>query len=281
MIQKVAIQGELGSYSHLAANEIYKNAEVIPCKTFDEALNLTKKNNEVYAVIPIENSIAGRVADVHYLLPKYKLKIIGESFHKVNHCLIILKGNKLKNIKYVKSHSHAIGQCHDKINKYNLIPIIEADTAGAARKLSEENNTQTAVIASELAAKIYNLAVIEKNFEDISGNTTRFLTMSSDTNSFISYTIDNKYITTCIFKLKSLPAALYKSLGGFASHNVNLTKLESFTVNNTFDQALFYLDIEGHLDEPKVKAAIEVLKKNTESLDILGVYKASNYRNKD
>ena len=281
MKQKIAIQGELGSYSHLAANEIYDSAEVIPCKTFDQALSLTKKNKDVKAVIPIENSIAGRVADVHYLLPKYKLKIIGESFHKVSHCLIILKGNKLENIKYIKSHSHAIGQCHDKINKYKFMPIIETDTAGAAKKLSEEKNMQSAVIASELAAKIYNLEVIEKNFEDISGNTTRFLIMSSENKDFITIDKKKKYITTCIFKLKSLPAALYNSLGGFASHNVNLTKLESFTVNNTFDQALFYLDIEGHFNDPKINAALEVLKKNTESLDILGVYQASNYRNKD
>ena len=281
MKQKIAIQGELGSYSHLAVNEIYKNSEVIPCKTFDQALNFTKNNKDVKAVIPIENSIAGRVADVHYLLPKYKLKIIGESFHKVSHCLIILKGNKFKNVKYVKSHSHAIGQCHDKINKYKLMPIIETDTAGAAKKLSEEKNMNSAVIASELAAKIYGLEVIEKNFEDISGNTTRFLIMSSDNKDLTIFDEKKKYITTCIFKLKSLPAALYNSLGGFATHNVNLTKLESFTVNNTFDQALFYLDIEGHFNDPRISAALEVLKKNTESLDILGVYQASNYRNKD
>lgn len=281
MKQKIAIQGELGSYSHLAANEIYDGAEVLPCKTFDQALSLTKKNKDIKAVIPIENSIAGRVADVHYLLPKYKLKIIGESFHKVSHCLIILKGNKLENIKYIKSHAHAIGQCHDKINKYKLMPIIETDTAGAAKKLSEEKNKQSAVIASELAAKIYDLEVVEKNFEDISGNTTRFLIMSSDNKDLLAIDVKKKYITTCIFKLKSLPAALYNCLGGFATHNVNLTKLESFTVNNTFDQALFYVDIEGHFNDPKINAAMEVLKKHTESLDILGVYQASNYRNKN
>ena len=281
MKQKIAIQGELGSYSHLAANEIYDGAEVLPCKTFDQALSLTKKNKDIKAVIPIENSIAGRVADVHYLLPKYKLKIIGESFHKVSHCLIILKGNKLENIKYIKSHAHAIGQCHDKINKYKLMPIIETDTAGAAKKLSEEKNKQSAVIASELAAKIYDLEVVEKNFEDISGNTTRFLIMSSDNKDLLAIDVKKKYITTCIFKLKSLPAALYNCLGGFATYNVNLTKLESFTVNNTFDQALFYVDIEGHFNDPKINAAMEVLKKHTESLDILGVYQASNYRNKN
>ena len=278
MKQKIAIQGELGSYSHLASNKIYKDPEVIPCKTFNDTLNLVKKNKDIVAVIPIENSIAGRVADVHFLLPKYKLKIIGESFHVVNHCLLATKGNDLKNIKIVKSHSHAIGQCQEKINKYNLSSIIEADTAGSAKKLSEENRNDVAVIASELAAEIYQLDILEKDFEDVKGNTTRFLIMSSNETKKINYDKNQKFITTCIFKLKSTPAALYNSLGGFASHSVNLTKLESFTVNNTFDQALFYLDIEGHDEEEGVKASLDILKKNTETLDILGVYQASDYR---
>lgn len=278
MKQKIAIQGELGSYSHLASNKIYKDPEVIPCKTFNDTLNLVKKNKDIVAVIPIENSIAGRVADVHFLLPKYKLKIIGESFHVVNHCLLATRGNDLKNIKIVKSHSHAIGQCQEKINKYNLSPIIEADTAGSAKKLSEENRNDVAVIASELAAEIYQLDILEKDFEDVKGNTTRFLIMSSNETKKINYNKNQKFITTCIFKLKSTPAALYNSLGGFAAHSVNLTKLESFTVNNTFDQALFYLDIEGHDEEEGVKASLDILKKNTETLDILGVYQASDYR---
>ena len=278
MKQKIAIQGELGSYSHLASTKVYKDPEVIPCKTFNDALDLVKKNKDIVAVIPIENSIAGRVADVHFLLPKYKLKIIGESFHIVNHCLLATKGNDLKNIKIVKSHSHAIGQCQEKINKYNLTPIIEADTAGSAKKLSEENRNDVAVIASELAAEIYQLDILEKDFEDVKGNTTRFLIMSSNETKKINYDKNQKFITTCIFKLKSTPAALYNSLGGFASHSVNLTKLESFTVNNTFDQALFYLDIEGHDEEEGVKASLDILKKNTETLDILGVYQASDYR---
>ena len=278
MKQKIAIQGELGSYSHLASNKIYKDPEVIPCKTFNDTLDLVKKNKDIVAVIPIENSIAGRVADVHFLLPKYKLKIIGESFHVVNHCLLATRGNDLKNIKIVKSHSHAIGQCQEKINKYNLSPIIEADTAGSAKKLSEENRNDVAVIASELAAEIYQLDILEKDFEDVKGNTTRFLIMSSNETKKINYNKNQKFITTCIFKLKSTPAALYNSLGGFASHSVNLTKLESFTVNNTFDQALFYLDIEGHDEEEGVKASLDILKKNTETLDILGVYQASDYR---
>ena len=278
MKKKIAIQGELGSYSHLAATNLYEDIEVITCRTFDDALKYVQTNEDSISVIPIENSIAGRVADVHYLLPKYKLNIIGEYFHEVNHCLLATRENKLTNIKFVKSHSHAIGQCQNKINEYNLTPIIEADTAGSAKKLDQDQNIDTAVIASELAAKIYNLDILEKNLEDVKGNTTRFLIMSSE-NVEVSYEETKSYVTTCIFKLKSIPAALYNSLGGFAQNNINLTKLESFSVNNTFDQALFYLDIEGHIRNEKIQNALEVLKQNTESLDILGVYLASEYRN--
>ena len=278
MKKKIAIQGELGSYSHLAATNLYEDIEVITCRTFDDALKYVQTNEDSISVIPIENSIAGRVADVHYLLPKYKLNIIGEYFHEVNHCLLATRENKLTNIKFVKSHSHAIGQCQNKINEYNLIPIIEADTAGSAKKLDQDQNIDTAVIASELAAKIYNLDILEKNLEDVKGNTTRFLIMSSE-NVEVSYEETKSYVTTCIFKLKSIPAALYNSLGGFAQNDINLTKLESFSVNNTFDQALFYLDIEGHIRNEKIQNALEVLKQNTESLDILGVYLASEYRN--
>ena len=278
MKKKIAIQGELGSYSHLAATNLYEDIEVITCRTFDEALKYVQTNDDSISVIPIENSIAGRVADVHYLLPKYKLNIIGEYFHEVNHCLLATRENKLTNIKFVKSHSHAIGQCQNKINEYNLTPIIEADTAGSAKKLDQDQNIDTAVIASELAAKIYNLDILEKNLEDVKGNTTRFLIMSSE-NVKVPYEENKSYVTTCIFKLKSIPAALYNSLGGFAQNDINLTKLESFSVNNTFDQALFYLDIEGHIRNEKIQNALEVLKQNTESLDILGVYHASEYRN--
>ena len=278
MKKKIAIQGELGSYSHLAATNLYEDIEVITCRTFDDALKYVQTNEDSISVIPIENSIAGRVADVHYLLPKYKLNIIGEYFHEVNHCLLATRENKLTNIKFVKSHSHAIGQCQNKINEYNLTPIIEADTAGSAKKLDQDQNIDTAVIASELAAKIYNLDILEKNLEDVKGNTTRFLIMSSE-NVEVSYEETKSYVTTCIFKLKSIPAALYNSLGGFAQNDINLTKLESFSVNNTFDQALFYLDIEGHIRNAKIQNALEVLKQNTESLDILGVYLASEYRN--
>lgn len=278
MKKKIAIQGELGSYSHLAATNLYEDIEVITCRTFDDALKYVQTNEDSISVIPIENSIAGRVADVHYLLPKYKLNIIGEYFHEVNHCLLATRENKLTNIKFVKSHSHAIGQCQNKINEYNLTPIIEADTAGSAKKLDQDQNIDTAVIASELAAKIYNLDILEKNLEDVKGNTTRFLIMSSE-NVEVSYKETKSYVTTCIFKLKSIPAALYNSLGGFAQNDINLTKLESFSVNNTFDQALFYLDIEGHIRNEKIQNALEVLKQNTESLDILGVYLASEYRN--
>jgi len=279
MKQKIAIQGELGSYSHLAATKIFKNLEVITCKTFEDVFLAVKNDKNIKTVIPIENSIAGRVADVHYLLPKYKLNIVGEYFNQVHHCLLSIQEANISDIKIVKSHAHAIGQCQNKINKYKFSTIIEADTAGAAKKLKEGPKKDIGVIASELAAEIYNLKILEKGFEDISGNTTRFLIMSSDKpDKEMTYDKSKKYLTTCIFKLKSIPAALYKSLGGFAENEVNLTKLESFSVSNSFDQALFYLDIEGHFLENKVQASIEKLKEHTETIDILGVYEASNYR---
>lgn len=277
MKKKIAIQGELGSYSHLATSEIFKDAEIIPCKTFDDVFDYVSQNKGSLTVIPIENTIAGRVADVHYLIPKYQLKIIGEHFHVVNHCLIANPESDLKNIQYVVSHAHALGQCKKKIKKYKLIPIVAADTAGSAKLLSEEPDLNRSVIASKLAAKIYGLKILEENLEDYQGNTTRFLVMQSDGEK-AKFEKNKKYITSCIFKLKSIPAALFNALGGFAKNNVNLTKLESFTVNNSFDQVFFYLDIEGHPLEDPVKKSLNDLKKQTETINILGVYLASKYR---
>ena len=238
-----------------------------------------KKNNNVISVIPIENSLAGRVADIHYLLPKYKLKIIGEYFHKVEHCLLANRGVKLEDIKFVRSHAHAIGQCQKNLNKYKLTTVVAADTAGSAKYISENCSTSEAAIASSLAAKIYNLNILKKNFEDKKGNTTRFLIMKKN-HKFPKFSKGKKFITTCIFMIKSTPGALFNALGGFAKNNVNLTKLESFAVNNTFLQTIFYLDIEGHAENKSVKQSIHELKKYTKKLDILGIYVADKFRYK-
>ena len=273
---KVAFQGEKGAYSHLACLEVFPNADAIACSTFEETFQLAKDNSEYKIVIPIENSLAGRVADIHYLIPKYKLQIHAEHFQKVTHNLLGIKGSKIKDIKTVRSHSQAIGQCNKMISENKLKPIISADTAGSAKFISEKKDKTDSAIASELAAKIYSLEILKSNVEDESGNVTRFFIMGKDTKH--PERKDKKYITSCIFKLKSIPAALYKTLGGFATNGVNLCKLESFSVKNTFDQVNFYIDIEGHIEDPSLQKALEELGFHTQKLDILGVYEAHQFR---
>jgi prephenate dehydratase len=276
---KIAFQGEKGAYSHIACEEIFKGAEIKNCSTFEETFRTVFEDESFKAIIPLENSLAGRVADIHYLLPKYKLQIYAEHFQKVEHCLLSKQEAELKDIKYVRSHAQALGQCQNiiKINKFT--PIISADTAGSAKDLADSKNKSIAAIASELAAKIYRLKILEKNIEDETGNVTRFLIMGKNVRQ-PDYEKNKKYITTCIFRLKSEPSALYKSLGGFATNQINLTKLESFSVKNTFNQTNFYLDLEGHIEEKAVQKSLEELGFHTVSLDILGVYEASKFRHK-
>ena len=274
---KVAFQGELGAYSHIAINEIFENPEIKTCTTFEETFKVAYENEDYKIVIPLENSLAGRVADIHYLLPKYKLQIHAEHFQTVEHNLIAKDNAELKDIKCVRSHAQAIGQCQKIIMENKYKTIISADTAGSAKELADGKDNSIAAIASKLSAKIYKLKILKENIEDEKGNVTRFLIMGKNVKQ-PEYNKEKKYITTCIFRLKSEPAALYKSLGGFATNQVNMTKLESFSVKNTFAQTNFYLDFEGHLDEKSVQNALEELGFHTESLDILGVYEASNFR---
>jgi prephenate dehydratase len=276
---KVAFQGAEGAYSHLACLEVFPDAEVKACSTFEEAFQLASKNLEYKIIIPIDNSLAGRVADIHSLIPKYKLQIHAEHFQKVSHNLLGIKGSKIKDIKTVRSHAQAISQCQKMIYENKFIPIISADTAGSAKFVYEKNDKSESAIASQLAAKIYNLEILKSNVEDEYGNVTRFLIMEKKAKhpDFKS----KKYITSCIFKLKSIPAALYKALGGFATNGVNLCKLESFAVKNTFDQVNFYIDIEGHIEDPSLQKSLEELGFHTEKLDILGVYEAHKFRLKD
>ena len=276
---KVAFQGEMGAYSHLACLEIFPNAETKACATFEEAFRLASNDSEFKIIIPIENSLAGRVADIHYLIPKYKLQIHAEHFQKVAHNLLGIKGATIKDIKNVRSHAQAIGQCSKMIFNNKLKPIISADTAGSAKFVAEQKDKKESAIASDLAAKIYNLDIIKSNVEDESENVTRFFIMGKDSKH--PELKKNKYITSCIFKLKSIPAALYKALGGFATNGVNLCKLESFSVKNTFDQVNFYIDIEGHIEDIHLQKALEELGFHTEKLDVLGVYEAHPFRLKN
>ena len=276
---KVAFQGEKGAYSHLACLEVFPKVDAVACSTFEEAFQLEKDDSEYKIVIPIENSLAGRVADIHYLIPKYMLQIHAEHFQKVTHNLLGIKGSKIKDIKTVRSHSQAIGQCSKIILNNKLKSIISADTAGSAKFVAKKKDKSESAIASELAAKIYNLEILKSSVEDESGNVTRFFIMGSDSKH--TEFKDKKYITSCVFKLKSIPAALYKALGGFATNGVNLCKLESFSVKNTFDQVNFYIDIEGHIEDLSLQKALEELGFHTQKLDVLGVYEAHPFRFKN
>ena len=277
--KKIAIQGELGAYSHIAADNLYKDSEIKTCTSFEETFKQAYNDTSYKIVIPIENSLAGRVAAIHYLLPKYQLQIHGEHFQAVEHNLLCKPDATLSDIKFVRSHAQAIGQCQNLITKKKFKPIISADTAGSAKDLAEGNDITIAAIASELSAKIYNLKILEKNIEDEKGNVTRFLIMGKNIEQ-PEFDENKNFITSCIFRVKSEPSALYKCLGGFATNQVNLTKLESFSVKNSFDQANFYLDLEGHIEQFGVKKALEELGFHTENLDILGVYEASPFRRK-
>ena len=277
---KVAFQGEKGAYSHLACLEIFPNADVKACKTFDEAFMTAKESSEYKIIIPITNSSTGSIADMHYLLPKYKLQIHAEHFQKVGHNLLGIKNSKIQDIKTVRSHAQALSQCSKIILENNFKALVSADTAGSAKLISEKKDKREAAIASELAAKIYGLEILKRNVEDETGNVTRFFVMGKDS-EHPEYLKNKKYITSCIFKLKSIPAALYKALGGFATNSVNLCKLESFAVKNTFDQVQFYIEIESHLENTSLKKALEELGFHTQQLDILGVYEAAQFRFKN
>ena len=276
---KIAFQGEQGAYSHIACKTLFKNAIIEACSTFEETFRTAYDDENYKIIVPIENSLAGRIADIHHLLPKYKLQIYAEHFQVVEHNLLVKKNTDLKDIKYVRSHAQAIDQCQKIIIKNKFKTIISADTAGSAKELSKSNDKSIAAIASKLSAKIYDLEILEKNIEDDSGNVTRFLIMGKSVKQ-PEYEKSKKYITSCIFRVKSIYAALYKCLGGFATNQVNLTKLESFSVKNTFEQTNFYLDLEGHIEDPRVQKALEELGFHTERLDILGVYEASLFRQK-
>ncbi len=276
---KVAFQGELGAYSHIAVKEVFNDAEIKTCSTFEETFKTAFEDESYKIVIPLENSLAGRVADIHYLLPKYKLQIHGEHFQAVEHNLIARPEAEIQDIKFVRSHAQAIGQCQKIIMENKYKTIISADTAGSAKELADNKDKSIAAIASKLSAEIYKLKILKENIEDEKGNVTRFLIMGKKVQQ-PEFKTAKKYITTCTFRLKSRPSALYKSLGGFATNQINMTKLESFSVKNTFAQTNFYLDFEGHLDDKPVQNAMEELGFHTESLDILGVYEASTFRQK-
>ena len=276
-MKKIAFQGELGAYSHLACIEAAPDHNPVACRTFESAMEKVNASECHLAMIPIENSVAGRVADIHYLLGGYDLKIYSEHFQEINHQLMVKPGASLDTIKNVRSHSMAIGQCNAAIKKYNLDVIIMADTAGSAKFISEQGTMEDSAIASTLAADTYGLDIVDTNIQDMKNNTTRFLIMSKELQQERNENLS--YLTSCIFEVKSVPSALYKALGGFATNGVNLTKLESFIVDGDFNKAQFYIDLDGHAEDQSVKGALEELSFYTEKLKVLGVYPKHSYRN--
>jgi prephenate dehydratase len=274
---KILFQGSLGAYSHLAALEIYPDAEIIPCKTFDECFSKANENDKIRIIIPESNRITGNIG-VEYLIFKYRLNIYAEHFHSVQHHLLGLPGTKIKNIKNVYSHGQALSQSSKFIKKNNLIENVRADTAGSAKYISENKNKNEAAIASKLSAKIYNLDILASNIEDEKENATRFLIMGKPVLQPVLG--KDKYITSFLFKLKSKPAALYQSLGGFAINGVNLTKLQSYPEKNSFTSYFFLCDLDGHIDEPKIQKSLEELGLHCEDFHVLGVFPADKFREK-
>jgi prephenate dehydratase len=273
---KIAFQGEPGANSHLAALDAYPRLEPLACPTFEDALAAVKNGRAKLAMIPIENSVAGRVADIHHLLPHSRLHIVAEHFERVRHQLLTLPGVKLPELKTVHSHIMALGQCRGVIRALKLKPVAEADTAGAARHLRESGERSSAVIASKLAAKIYGLKVARADIEDAEHNTTRFVVLATKPGRVKKS--DGPVITSFVFRVRNVPAALYKALGGFATNGVNMTKLESYQLEGSFNATMFYADIEGHPDEPLVKLAMEDLNFYSSEVTVLGTYPASPFR---
>ena len=272
----IAFQGELGANSHLACRVVQPDMTVLPCTTFDDAFAAVETGDAHLAMIPIENSVAGRVADIHHLLPESGLFIVAEHFQRVNHQLLAPKGATLDGLREVHSHVHALSQCRNFIRKHDLTPAVHVDTAGAARDVAELNDPAVAAIASQLAAEIYGLNVLSSDIEDADHNTTRFIVMARE--PMDPGRDSGPVMTSFIFQVRNVPAALYKALGGFATNGVNMVKLESYQLGGSFNATLFYADIEGHPSDRGVELALEELDFYTASVRIMGTYPANPYR---
>jgi prephenate dehydratase len=274
--RSVAFQGEPGAYANLAARECLPHAMAVPRPTFEDAIAAVREHETDLAIIPIENSLHGRIADIHHLLPEAGLYIVGEHFHRVRHQLLGLKGAKLDGIKTVMSQAPALGQCRKIIRERKLTAQNWHDTAGSARHVAELKDPSVAAIASALAADIYGLDILAADVEDESHNMTRFLIMAPEPDDA---TLESgPVVTTFVFRVRNVPAALYKGLGGFATNGVNMTKLESYQLGGSFNATQFYADIEGHPEERNVRLALEELRFFTSKLTVLGVYPASPFR---
>src|SRR5438067_10183562 len=273
--QTIAVQGQPGAYSDLACRHVFPQMTTLPCPAFEDAFAAVRDGAAGLAMIPIENSVAGRVADIHHLMPDSGLYIIGEHFERVNHHLLALPGATLAAIRSVRSHVHALSQCRNMIRSLGLHPVVAADTAGAAAEIAERGDPTVAAIASELAGQIYGLVSLKENIEDAEHNTTRFLIMSPEPKRPPRGT---PTVTTFLFRVRNVPAALYKALGGFATNGINMTKLESYMVGGAFSATQFYADVEAHPEDRSLALALEELVFFSREVKILGVYPAHPVR---
>jgi len=272
----IVFQGLPGAYSHLACREVYPDMHALPAQTFEDMFATVKSGEAKFAMTPIENSVAGRVADIHRLMPDSGLFIVREYFMRVNHHLLSPRGANIETLRLVRSHVHALAQCRDMIQKLNLEAIVHADTAGAAKELAERGDTKEAAIASKLAGEIYGLKSLRANIEDADHNTTRFVILARKPEKQRRGSM--KLVTSFVFRVRNVPAALFKSLGGFATNGINITKLESYMVDGSFNATQFFADVEGHPEDENLKLALEELRFFSDEIRILGTYPAAAYR---
>ena len=273
---RIAYQGVAGAYSHIASMTVYPGQEYLPCDTFEKAMKLVSEGEADLAMIPVENSNAGRVSDVHFLLPQTGLHIIGEFFLPINHQLLGLPGTKLADVKSASLHPQALAQCSEFLKRHGLKPTASIDTALSCQDVLKFQDKSIAAIASKLAGEIYGLDVVAPNIENARNNTTRFLIMAREAE--IPEDDGGEFITSFIFKAKNIPAALYKALGGFATNGINITKLESYLLEGKFVSAQFYAEIESHPSRKAFHNAFDELKFFSESIHVLGTYRANKYR---
>ncbi len=272
MTAKIAFQGELGAYSHQACVEARPGFEVVPCRTFEDVIDTVRTGKADLAMLPVENSTYGRVADIHHLLPASGLHVIDEAFVRVRINLLAPKGTKLNQVKSAMSHVMLLGQCREFLGEHDIHRVVGADTAGSAQHIAEVNDPAQAALASELAGDIYGLDILARHIEDNDKNTTRFLVMSRDID--LNRRGKGPMVTSFVFRVRNIPAALYKAMGGFATNGVNMTKLESYMLEGSFTATQFYAEIEGHPDDRNVQLAMEELDYFTDKITLLGVFPA-------
>ncbi|MEH6445435.1 MAG: prephenate dehydratase [Oceanospirillaceae bacterium] len=273
----IAYQGYAGAYSHLSCTNVFPDMNPHACSSFAQAMFMVERGEALLAMIPIENSTAGRVEEIYRLMPKTQLHIIGEHYEPVNHCLLAIPGTKIEELKTVASHPQALAQCNDAIGALNLQQIAHLDTAGSAEELSKTRDTSHSAIASKLAAQLYNLEIVKENFQDISGNTTRFIILAKNRQVPV-FDKDKTFITTIMFRVRNIPSALFKSMGGFATNGINMVKLESYMESNSMSVTSFHLDVEGHPEQSQMQLALQELEFFSSEMRVIGTYLSHDFR---